>query len=141
MRQPKEKHLLIESGEEENQLELLQLKAFVQNSQKEVDALTAEIEKPGNFFAELLGIDSDEDLAKVKENLQIFTNSINEIIRSGVEERLQLAQMELEARRKEVDDKAKELDRELELNKLGFASNVEGKREELEEAKKQEPRL
>ncbi len=55
-----------------------------------------------------------------------------------MEERLQLAQMELEARRKEVDDKAKELDRELELNKLGFASNVEGKREELEEAKKQE---
>jgi hypothetical protein len=50
---------------------------------------------------------------------------------------VQLKQKEVEALTQQIDEKGEELDRELELHKQGFASNVEAKRQELEELKKQ----
>jgi hypothetical protein len=84
---------------------------------------------------ELLGV-ADEDKEQVKNAMSqfssIFLGNLSEILAGEVE----LANQRVSASKDAVEEKQNDLNTEIELNKLGFASNVETKREELKEAKK-----
>ncbi|QMU30136.1 hypothetical protein [Adhaeribacter radiodurans] len=100
--------------------DLKKSKADIQKEQKQADF---------NIMA-LLGID-EEDRAAVEESLGIIAGSIQDF----TAKQLEAANETLEKRREEVEEKQAALNTEIELNKQGFASNVETRRKELEDAK------
>jgi hypothetical protein len=114
------------------------------NAEKQLNELTAQrakLDDKGKSLGErirdfdlltMLGV-KDEDKQKVKDAFNEVIGYINDFAAQQVE-----AANQLVAKRKDdVEEKQNDLNTEIELNKLGFASNVETKRAELEEAKKQ----
>lgn len=105
------------------------------NTINDLKASKAEIQKEQqqadfNIMA-LLGID-EEDRAAVQESLDTIVGSLQDF----TAKQLELANENVEQRQEEVEEKQNALNTEIELNKLGFASNVETRRKELEDAKK-----
>jgi len=117
----------------------------IENSfQKALEKLRADAQKElaskraKTSLAELLGM-SEEDFDLVKDRLQGFVQASVDGISQILEAQAESNAARLEFLDEEIDDKEEALDRELKLNELGFASNVQGKREELaalEEQKK-----
>ncbi len=126
---------------EQNQIDTLELQK--QKTQDAVEDFRNEREKlaaeRGKFnMAEFLGV-SKEGLSQVKDNLNLLTEAVVDQIGSILEAQAEAAEARIEFLEGEIDDKRDALDQELELNKQGFASNVDGKRAELaalEEEKK-----
>lgn len=114
----------------QNQIDLLN---------QQLENLNIEINLPepkgGKKFdlAGLLGLD-DQQVQAVQQAANQIINSIGQITAA----RLAAAEEELQIAEDRVSEAEDALDREIELAEAGFASNVDLKRQELEEAKKQE---
>lgn len=91
-----------------------------------------ELAKGDKFdMLDLLGV-KEEDREKVKAAL----SEVWDFISDFTAQQLELANQVVERRKEDVEEKENDLNTEIELNKLGFASNVETKRAELEESRK-----
>jgi hypothetical protein len=123
--------LLENELDEESRLKYLQTKNLVGDLKKQKSELAKEDTKFNILDA--LGVE-EEDQAAVKEAFSEVLGFVSDF----TAQQLALANEVYEAKKEATEKKSEELDREIELNKLGFASNVETKRAELEEAKKAE---
>lgn len=85
-----------------------------------------------NFFSDVLGM-SPENANKATEAFNIVASEMENFVAAEVE----LQQQRIDALNGYISEKENELSNELKLNELGFASNVEGKRKEIEELKKE----
>lgn len=124
----KKRLALLESyGGEEN-------KAIILQTQNAISELESGISKKNNKkfnLLDLLGVEP-EDRDEVKEAF----GEVAGFIQDFEAQQLEAANELVERREKDVEDKREDLNTEIELNKLGFASNVETKRAELEESKR-----
>lgn len=75
--------------------------------------------------------DQDEARAALQQAGGLLVDQINAFAQAQVE----AANQQVEARRNDLEERRAELNTEIELNKLGFASNVELRRAEVEDAK------
>jgi hypothetical protein len=119
---------------EQNELDKLRLqKAKLEKSVGEFQSARDELaEQRGKFsLAEFLGL-SNEDFAVVKERLSGLTNEIVGQLSNVLDAQAEAQEARIDFLEGEIDSKEKALDRELQLNEQGFASNVEGKRQELQ---------
>jgi ElaB/YqjD/DUF883 family membrane-anchored ribosome-binding protein len=80
----------------------------------------------------LLGF-NDEQMAAAQQGMDIALDGLGEYISNVIA----LKQKEVDALTQQIEEKGAELDREIDLNKQGFASNVATKQEEYEALKKQ----
>lgn len=114
-------------GGEENKTLILQ-------TQNIISKLEQELAKPKDKkfdLLDLLGV-KPEDRDEVKDAF----GEVVGFIQDFTAKQLEAANELLDRREKDVEDKREDLNTEIELNKLGFASNVETKRAELEESKR-----
>lgn len=123
--------LEFETGEEATTRRFA-LQNLINDLQIGLDKLNQVDENQKFNLMSLLGID-EEDQQAVQEGLNVVMGYVS----GFTAQQLAYANQLLEQRRAEVEEKEEQLDREIELNKQGFASNVETKRAELEEARKQ----
>jgi hypothetical protein len=93
-------------------------------------------EKRSFNLARLLGV-AKEDQDQANEAFANFYNGIVSQANELAQQQLEAANKVVDQRKADVQEKQKDLDQEIDLNKQGFASNVETKRAELAEAKKQ----
>ena len=127
------------SDEEQNEIdsldnELNAVKDFVSEAQKERDKLAEKRSKVS--MAEFLGV-TDEEFDDIKERLGDITEQITEGLQNILDAELEASEERLERIEGDIESKQDQLDTELALNEQGFASNVEGKREELDALEKQ----
>lgn len=122
--------LVADSMDKEDRIKALQLQNEIDRLKKEKAAL-AEAE---NKFSlqKLLGLD-DKQMDAVKEGAQMALNELA----SFLDQTVALRQQEVQSLTQAIEEKGRELDREIDLNKEGFASNVETKQAEYEELKAQ----
>jgi len=121
---------LLLSGQE-GEIRRLELKNYIDELEKQQKEI-GKLNQADKFdILELLGV-KDEDKDAVRQAFNEVIGFVSDFTR----QQLDLANEVLASRREEVKEKEGQLDREIELNKLGFASNVETRRAELEEAKK-----
>lgn len=126
------KHLALLENDmtDEGILQKLQLKNTIAALESQNAALNKESKKFS--LAKLLGM-SDDELKAVQESSEIALGQLSNFNA----EVLQMREKQVQALTNEIEEKGRQLDREIELNKQGFASNVETKREEYEELKQQ----
>jgi hypothetical protein len=121
--------LLETIGGEENKLIIQQTKNTIASLEKELEKST---NKKQQFnLLDLLGV-KEEDRDEVNQAFQEVAGFITEF----TQQQLAAANELLQQREADVDSKREDLNTEIELNKAGFASNVETKRAELEESKR-----
>lgn len=99
------------------------------------DQLNA-IKEPKREFnlAKLLGVDKDHQ-DEVNKAFSDFLGNVTDQLNTYLQEEVDATTKVVDQRKADVEEKQKDLDTEIELNKQGFASNVETKRAELAEAK------
>jgi hypothetical protein len=86
----------------------------------------------------LIGIDTESDEGqKMVENFKTAANEIYSVIDSINDQRVEDTKRNRELLDTQISELESELETEAELYKAGYASNVEGKKKELEEIKKQ----
>lgn len=117
---------------EEEKLLKLQLQNQANDINDQIDSLTNTSSKFS--FAKLLGV-SDEEFDQIKGSLNVLGNSVLEATQNIFAAQQAANDALLESIDERIDDTERALDRELELNEQGFASNVESKRAELEALK------
>lgn len=115
-------------------------KLIAENIQQQIDIIQNEIDKASSEKSfniwRLLGIDPDSDQGKkaidaLKESTSIILSNIKSIMDAEVQQAEQHTQM-IEDRLSEAEDA---LDKELELQKDGYANNVDAKRAEIAQLK------
>jgi len=128
--------------EEDNEIKELKnkkeaLNQFVDETKKAQTEL--ETLRGKTSFVEALGL-TDEEFEKIKGQVNDIANVVAESLASIFQAQLEASQQEVERLDESIEKKEEALDRELELNEQGFASNVEGKRKELDELDRQRQR-
>lgn len=131
-----QERLKLLEGQTGKEAELERLR--IQGTVKEIDKALADLDaKKGKFsFAKLLGV-TDEEFAAIKDSVQQIGQQVVGFVQDSIAEQIAANQALQDSINERIDETEDSLKTELELNKQGFASNVEGKREELEELKKQ----
>jgi hypothetical protein len=88
----------------------------------------------GKTLGDLLGIDdkTQKDIVKTQKAIEQVTQAVSQ----AVQERINLLQEEVDFRNQRIDSIQKDLSNEIELNKIGKASNIKVKQEELEEERR-----
>lgn len=81
---------------------------------------------------------SGEGLKKVKDNLKIAVNEVKKIFQQFADERIAQADLVLEQSERETEAAENDLNRQIELQQQGYASNVEGAQRNLDLAKETE---
>jgi hypothetical protein len=126
--------VLMKTGGVENEVMISQLKALIAKSEKELGSL-----KPTkkNIF-ELLGFDvNDEDAAALISGVTGIFDSVTGIFEANIQRQIDAKQKQIEALKEQISEAEKILKEELELQKNGYANNVEAKRAEVEALKAQ----
>jgi hypothetical protein len=127
--------LYADSADAEGQLIALNSEKQINELKAQKAALTETSKSLGQRLQDfdilgLLGV-ADKDKEDVKKAFSEVMGYVNDF----TSQQLEAANQVLDQRKADVDDKQTALDTEIELNKLGFASNVETRRAELEDAK------
>ena len=122
--------LVENSLDAEDRLKALQLKNEIARLKTEQEEMKENSE--GFSLQKLLGLD-DEQMQAVSEAVNYSLGQLQDFLAASVEMR----RKEVEALTRAIDEKGEELDREIELNKQGFASNVELKQQEYDQLKAQ----
>jgi len=131
--------------EQETQTQLEQFNLQKQGFQQQLDELSgADTRTLGDFFAgiqdqlqEAFNLDSAQ-LKAIGDAVSQVGKQIFDTIKNSLSEQLSAQDELLDKLGERVDEAEASLDREIELNKQGFASNVELKRQELDAIKFQE---
>lgn len=111
------------------------LKSQLQNVDFQID--NPEQKKGGFDFFRLLGLDPDDpDFDRKKKAVEKAFSDVIKGLESVTAARVEAAEAEVELATERVEAAEDALDREIEIAQLGFASNVDLKKQELEEAKK-----
>ncbi|MCA9497092.1 MAG: hypothetical protein KC589_09175 [Nanoarchaeota archaeon] len=118
----------------EAELQRLELQKNIQSLDKQLADLDAEKDKFS--LKNLLGV-TDEEAEGIKVALNEISNAVVSAVQDSIAEQLEANQQLQDAINERIDETEEALDREVELNKQGFASNVQAKQQELAELKKQ----
>lgn len=138
----KQVDLLIEQGNAQDSLVVLQAKKTVNDLQKNLDQATAAQKAKGKDWFQILGINNLTDKQKqaVTDDVQKSLAAINSITSSIID----MYQMQVDAKQKVIDQENKEidnlqsrLDKENQLREEGFANNSDLLQKELDAKKKQ----
>lgn len=119
-----------------------QIKANIDLLKSQLENVNFKIDNPdqkksGFDFFRLLGLDPDDpDFDRKKKAVEKAFSDVIKGLESLTEARVEAAEAEVELANERVDAAEDALDREIEIAQLGFASNVDLKKQELEEAKK-----
>lgn len=119
---------------EEQKLVKLQLQNQINDIQDQRDKLNKEAEDNGFSMAKLLGV-TKEEFAEIKDALSIVGNEVLNATQNLFAAQQEANQQLIDGINSRIDETEEALQTELDLNAQGFASNVEGKRAELEELK------
>jgi TP901 family phage tail tape measure protein len=120
-------------AQEQNQIDSLELqKRGLDKSVDQAEDAIEDLEKQKGktSLAELFGM-SEEDFNGVKDALSQTYDAVLDGINQILEAEAEAAEIRIEALGEREDEVRDELDTELALNAQGFASNVQGKQEEL----------
>lgn len=116
------------AGGKENELAIAQTQALINNLEKSLsDSL-----KNGNGIAKILGISEQEYSA-----IGTGVGKVVGIYQKGLEDKIAIKDKEISVLGQKIDEAQSELDREIELAKMGYANNIENKREEINQLKAQ----
>lgn len=107
--------------------------AIIKEKIKALQAEAEELEGKETFW-DKMGL-SGEGLQKVKDNFKIAINEIKEIFKGFAEERIEQANLIVEQADREVEASENQLNRQIELQQQGYASNVDEARRQLGLAK------
>lgn len=127
-----------------NEAQAAEIKRTIAQLKAEIGTLSVEIDTPQvsgggkkqNLF-DLLGIDTSTDAgAEFAEQVEEMAGRAIAALQDMAQARTELAQQEVESSDNRISTLESELDREIQLAELGFASNVTLKRKQLEEEKK-----
>lgn len=111
------------------------LKSQLENVNFKID--NPEQKKGGFDFFRLLGLDPDDpEFDRKKKAVEKAFSDVIKGLESVTAARVEAAEAEVELATERVEAAEDALDREIEIAQLGFASNVDLKKQELEEAKK-----
>jgi len=99
-------------------------------AQQELDGLSKN--SLGSIIADLFGI-SEGELKAMVSAVEQAINAVTDVISQGLQDQINLNEQYINNLDNRIQKTEDALDRELELNKQGFASNVQAKREELAE--------
>ncbi|MCB0541902.1 MAG: hypothetical protein KDC70_00205 [Saprospiraceae bacterium] len=120
-----------------------QIRATIDALKSQLENVDFQIENPlkkdkkTDFFS-LIGLDPDDpDFDKKKKAIEKAFGEVIKGLESVTEARVQAAREAVETADRQVEAAQDALDQELQLAELGFASNVDLRKRELEEAKKQ----
>lgn len=111
--------------------------AALEEAKKNIGLELPETTDAGNgekTLGDLLGIDdkTQKDIVKTQKAIEQVTQAVSQ----AVQERINLLQEEVDFRNQRIDSIQKDLSNEIELNKIGKASNIKVKQEELEEERR-----
>lgn len=123
---------LEKSGGKENELAIAQTRALISGLENNI----RESSSKDSPISMLLGT-TDSELMKSVGAAESITNSVLDVISQGIRRKLELKQEEIAQMNDKIDDLEKSLEKELDLQKQGYANNVDEKRKELAELKKQ----
>ena len=108
---------------------------------QEFKKLNDEIKKTNfsldDFIKNIFGLSSQAEIDAVKDAFGSLFKNVSDLYTESINQQLEDTRKLKEEKQSALQEAEKELDRELDLNKQGFASNVEGKRKEVAELKKQ----
>lgn len=114
-----------------NQAEQALNKANVDKQVSDIEKAIDDLNKKQPFsLQKLLGV-TDEEFAFVKEQFQNLVSTLGESITQVTDAQIEENGRLIDAINTRISETESALEREIELNQLGFASNVEGKRQEL----------
>lgn len=122
--------LVADSLDKEDRIKTLQLENEIQRLKNQQEDLKANAK--GFSLQKLLGLD-DEQMKAVEQAVSFSLGQLQDFLAASVAMR----EKEVQALTSAIDEKGEELNREIQLNEQGFASNVETKRQEYEELKVQ----
>mgnify|MGYP002507804473 CR=1 FL=1 len=113
------------------------LEKQIQNIRDQADQIKNEIGGGGksdpkkSILAQILGVD-DESAKEIEKAISVTISAINEIIENAIQD----ADNRLQAATDRVDEARSKLEEEQELQKQGFANNVDARQKELDDAKR-----
>ncbi|GGH24642.1 hypothetical protein FAZ19_16280 [Sphingobacterium alkalisoli] len=118
-------------GGEENAVAIAQTEALISTLSEQIEEKAKEGGKKNIF--QLLGIDmSDEDAQLIVDSYKQVFSQIAQAFEESLNLQIQAKQKQIDTLTKQISDVEKELDKEIEAQKKGYASNVEGKKAELD---------
>lgn len=91
------------------------------------------------FYEKLFGVDKDS-FDNILDSTKAAVNSILEVYSGFLKDRIELKQQEIDELSGKIDEAQSELDRELELQKAGYAANVGEKKAEVDALKQERDR-
>lgn len=108
--------------------------AALKEAQKNIGLELPEEAKEKSTIGDFLGIDdkTQKDIVKTQKGIEQVTQAISK----AVEERIQAFQKEIDFRNQRISEIQNDLANEIELNKLGKASNIKAEQEKLAEEKR-----
>ena len=98
---------------------------------QQAEETSKEVEKKGKGFGGLLGL-NEEDSKKANDALKQTINESVSLIQKGVADRIAALEKEVDFRNERISEIQADLANEIELNKLGKASNIRNLQERLE---------
>lgn len=127
-----------------NEAQASEIKRTIAQLKAEIGTLSIEIDAPSvsgggkkQSLFDLLGIDTSTDAgAEFAEQVEEMAGRVVAAFQEMAAARTELAQQEVEESEERISKLESDLDREIQLAELGFASNVTLKRKQLEEEKK-----
>lgn len=121
--------LLEAAGGKENDVQVAQLRALITklngeiaDSKKNVDA--------NDWLSDAMGI-SKNDLATLENDVKNAIDNVISIMEQGLQRKIDLKQREIDSDNRMIDEANDALNREIELKKAGYASNIEAKQLEV----------
>ena len=134
---------LLESGEDENSLEVLRTRKTIQDIENELKEATKQGAVKFNIF-DFLGFElEDEQKAAISEAVSVMGNSMAQIADFAIKQydrRIKKHQELIDSIGSEIDELERQLDKEKDLQEKGYANNVELIEKELEAKKDKQNR-
>lgn len=96
-------------------------------------------QKLNEFYRSLFGVDK-EDFEGILDSTKQAVTQILDVYSSFLKERIELKQKEVDSLNEKIDEAQSSLDKELELQKEGYASNVKNKQAEVDALKAERDR-
>lgn len=131
--------LLAASGDAENQAAISRVKATITDLKKEQEDLNKVGEAgstAGNLIMKAFKV-SPEDADAIVANAQLLAGQLKSVLSETADESIAQNQRLISSLNSRISETQKALDQEIELNKRGFASNIENKKKEIAELQAQ----
>lgn len=132
----KQLKIIRDFGKDATKEEKERLNAEIDLIDTQIAGIGQSIEKavPKQTLGDILGIDrkTQKDLKTTQKAFEEVTQAVSQ----AVQERINELQKEVDFRNQRIDSIQKDLSNEIELNKIGKASNIKVKQEELEEERR-----